>query len=180
MDIGHASSAELAELEAGELDIALVRERPADPGYDAVLAVEEALGVLLAASIAAELAGSAGVQLHRLANLEWLGFQRAESPAWHDQVTATLRSHGIPVRDRVQSGEHALIAEVKLAAVATGKAFALAPPGWPVPLPDGVTWCQLAGDAIVRRTWASLVASSRRRDVATLIDVLDIAHHQGG
>lgn len=175
VDISHASSAaQLAALEAGELDIALARECPANPGYDAVLAVEEALGVLLVASIASELGGPAGVRLHRLASLEWLGFQRAEAPAWHDQVTATLRSHGISVHDRAQSGEHALIAEVKLAAVATGKAFALAPPGWPVPLPGGVTWCPLAGNPIVRRTWAVWPASSRRRDAAALIAALDI------
>jgi DNA-binding transcriptional LysR family regulator len=50
VDISHASSAaQLAAMEAGELDIALVRECPADPGYDTVHAVEEALGVLLAA-----------------------------------------------------------------------------------------------------------------------------------
>lgn len=180
VDISHASSAvQLAALEAGELDVALVRECPADPGYDAVLAVEEALGVLLAASVAGELADPAGVQLHWLADLEWLGFQRGEAPAWHDQVTATLRSHGIPVRDRARSGEHALIAEVKLAAVATGKAFALAPPGWPVPLPGGVTWCPLAGNPIVRRTWAVWPAGSRRRDLAALIAALDVAHRQG-
>lgn len=175
MEVSHASSAaQLAALEAGELDIALARECPGTPGYDAVLAVVEALGVLLAADIASELAGSAGVQLHRLADLEWLGFQRAEAPAWYDQVAATLRSHGIAVRDRVRSGDHALIAEVKLAAVATGKAFAFAPPGWPVPLPGGVTWCPLAGNPLVRRTWAIWPASSRRRDVAALIAALDI------
>jgi DNA-binding transcriptional LysR family regulator len=112
VDISHASSAaQLAALEAGELDIALVRECPADPGYDAVLAVKEALGILLAASIAVELAGSAGVQLHRLVNLERLGFQ------------------------------HALVAGGKLVAVATGKRSPSPSPGWPVPLPDGVTWC---------------------------------------
>lgn len=175
VDISHASSAaQLVALEAGELDIALVRECPAAPGFDAVLAVEEALGVLLATAIASELAGPAGVQLHRLANLEWLGFQRAEAPAWHDQVTATLRSHGISARDRVQSGEHALIAEVKLAAVATGRAFTFAPPDWPVSLPDGVVWCPLAGNPLVRRTWAVWLASSQRRDVAALIAALDI------
>jgi DNA-binding transcriptional LysR family regulator len=40
VDISHASSAaQLVALEAGELDIALVRECPATPGFDAVLAV---------------------------------------------------------------------------------------------------------------------------------------------
>ena len=177
VDVSHASSAaQLRALEAGELDVALVRECPADPGYDAVLAAEEALGVLLATRNADELACAAGVQLHRLADLEWSGFSRAESPAWHDQVTATLRSHGISVPDRIQSGEHGLIAEVKLAAVSTGKAFAFAPPGWPVSLPDGVTWCALTGNPLVRRTWAIWPASARRRDLAVLVAALDLTN----
>ena len=175
VDISHASSAvQLSALEAGELDVALIRECPVDAGYDAVLAVEEPLGVLLATRNAEELAGSAGIQLHRLAELEWAGFSRAEAPAWHDQVTATLRSHGISVSVRMQPGEFGLIAEVKFAAVSTGKAFALAAAGWSVPLPGGVTWCPLAGNPLVRRTWAVWPASARRRDLAVLVAALDI------
>ena len=175
VDISHASSAaQLAALKAGELDVALVRELPVDPGYDAVLAVEEAMGVLLATGQASELAGPAGVQLHQLADLEWVGFSRTETPAWYDQITAILRSHGIFVPDRPQHGDHSLIAEVKFAAVAAGRAFALAPLGWSVPLPSGVTWCPLVGDPIVRRTWAVWPESSRRRDLATLVAALDI------
>jgi hypothetical protein len=37
---------------------------------------QEALGVLLAASRASELASPAGVRLHELAGLEWLSFPR--------------------------------------------------------------------------------------------------------
>jgi DNA-binding transcriptional LysR family regulator len=178
--VSHASSAaQLAALQAGELDVALVRECPADPGYDAVLVVEEALGVILAASRASELAGPAGVRLHRLAGLEWLSFPRSESPAWYDQVTAILRSHGIVQHDRTQPGDHSLIAEVKVAAVAAGRAFALAPPRWADPLPSAplprvVTWHQLIGNPIIRRTWAVWPASSRRRDLAALIAALDV------
>ena len=40
----------------GQLDVALVRECPADPRYDAVLAVEETLGVILATVQADKLA----------------------------------------------------------------------------------------------------------------------------
>jgi DNA-binding transcriptional LysR family regulator len=175
VEISHVSSAaQLAALKAGELDVALVRELPVDPGYDAVLAVEEAMGVLLATGLAGELAGPAGVQLHQLADLEWVGFSRSQTLAWYDQITAILRNHGIFVPDRPQHGDHSLIAEVKFAAVAAGRAFALAPPGWSVPLPSGVTWCPLTGDPIVRRTWAVWPASSRRRDLATLVAALDI------
>jgi DNA-binding transcriptional LysR family regulator len=179
-DISHASSAaQLAALHAGELDVALARECPADPGYDAVLTVEEALGVVLASDRADVLAGPAGIRLHDLAGLQWLSFPRVESPAWYDQVTSTLRSHGVTIDDQLEPGDHPLIAEVKLAAVASGRAFALAPPDWmgpqpAVPLPAGVTWQPLTGNPIVRRTWAVWPASSRRRDLAALVAALDI------
>jgi molybdate transport repressor ModE-like protein len=194
VDISHASSsAQLSALESGELDLALVRERPADPDYDAVLAVEEALGVILSAERAAELTGPTGVRLHQLTGLEWLAFPRSEAPRWHDQVTATLRSHGIIVRSGAESegGGHSLIAEVKLASVAAGHAFALAPPGWsdspalrylppgclpadPTGLPGGVTWSPLVGSPLVRRTWAVWAAAATRRDLAALVAALDL------
>jgi DNA-binding transcriptional LysR family regulator len=174
--LSHASSAaQLAALRAGDLDVALTRQCPAGPGFDAVLAAEEPLGVLLPAGAAEALAGPDGVRLHRLAGLDWAGFSRAEAPAWHDQVTATLRSHGIDVReDTGLPGNAGLIAEVKLAAVATGTAFALAPPGWTTPLPDGVTWRPLAGNPLIRRTWAAWPAAARRRDLAAFVAALDI------
>jgi DNA-binding transcriptional LysR family regulator len=177
-DISHASSAaQLAALRAGELDVALARECPDGPGHDAVLAAEEPLGVLLRAAVADELAGPGGVWLHQLADLDWTGFSRAEAPAWYDQVTGTLRSHGISVPEPAERGEHAgygLIPEVKLAAVTSGNSFALAPPGWTTPLPDGVTWSPLVGSPIVRRTWAVWPATSRRRDLAAFVAALDI------
>ena len=174
-EISHDSSAaQLAALEAGDLDLALARECPPGPGYDAVLVAEEPLGVLLSAGLAAERAGHGSVWLHQLADLEWAGFSRAESPAWHDQVTATLRSHGIVVRDRPGQGGQGLIAEVKLAAVGTGQAFALAPPGWAGTIPDSVTWCPLVGYPLIRRTWAVWPDDSRRRDLAAFVAALDI------
>ena len=174
-EISHASTAaQLAALEAGDLDLALARECPPGPGYDAVLVAEEPLGVLLSAGLAAERAGHGSVWLHQLADLEWAGFSRAESPAWHDQVTGTLRSHGIDVRERPGQGGQGLIAEVKLAAVGTGQAFALAPPGWAGTIPNAVTWCPLAGNPLIRRTWAVWPDDSRRRDLAAFVAALDI------
>jgi DNA-binding transcriptional LysR family regulator len=174
-EISHASSAaQLAALEAGDLDLALARECPPGPGYDAVLVAEEPLGVLLSVGLADERAGHGSVWLHQLADLEWAGFSQAESPAWHDQVTATLRSHGIVVRDRPGQGGQGLIAEVKLAAVGTGQAFALAPPGWAGTIPDAVTFCPLVGNPLIRRTWAVWPDDSRRRDLAAFVAALDI------
>jgi DNA-binding transcriptional LysR family regulator len=171
-----ASAAQLVMLKAAELDVALVRERPADPRFDAVLAVEEAMGVLLAHSHAAQVAGPDGVHLHDLAGLDWIGFSRSDTPAWYDQVSATLRSHGISVNNPSDHDQRPVTTEVKLAAVGTGQAFALASPDWPQPLPDGISWHPLIGDPIVRRTWAVWPATSRRRDIAALVAALEIAH----
>ena len=175
VEVSHASSAsQFAELEAGRLDLAFVRECPVDPRYDAVLAVEEALGVVLAAARADKLADPEGIRLHRLAGLDWTGFPRSEAPVWYDQVTATLRAHGISVDPHHPAVDGALIAEVKFAAVGTGRAFALAPPDWNQPLPPGVIWCPLIGNPIVRRTWAAWPASSRRRDLAAVVAAVDL------
>jgi DNA-binding transcriptional LysR family regulator len=174
VEVRHASSAtQLTELRAHELDVALVRDRPTDPDLDAVLAVEEAMGVLMADARSAEFATDAGVHLDRLAGLEWVQFARSEAPAWWDNVAATLRVHGITVADPVRDDEPPVTPEVKLAAVGTGRAFALASPGWARPLPEGITWHPLIGHPIVRRTWAVWHAEARQRDLAALIAALD-------
>jgi hypothetical protein len=85
-----------------------------------------------------------------------------------------LRAHGISLDHQSSAGEGSLIAEVKLAAVGTGRAFALAPPDWPQALPEGVSWRALIGNPLVRRTWAVWPASSRRRDLAALVAALDV------
>jgi hypothetical protein len=81
----------MTALRAGELEVALVRDRPPDQEFDAVLVVEEPMGVILATDRATALAEPGGVQLPRLTGLRWIGFPRSDSPAWYDQVTATLR-----------------------------------------------------------------------------------------
>jgi DNA-binding transcriptional LysR family regulator len=167
------SAAQVEALLAGELDVGLVRDRPADPRLDVVLAVREAMGVILAAARAEEIGDPAGVQLHKLAGLHWMGFARSDAPAWHDQVSATLRSHGIAVDDQ-PADDRPVTAEVKLAGIGTGKAFGLASPGWAQPLPAGLVWYPLLDNPIVRRTWAVWTAETRQRDVAALIDLLDI------
>ncbi len=169
----HMPTAEqLVALRSGELDVGFLRERPPGPEFDALLVVREKLGVLLAAEQAAELAGPDGIPLDALADLQWVGFPRAGSPAWYDELTAVLRGHGLDLGPEAPQGQ-ALIADVKLAAVASGRAFALAPPGWQQPLPDHVTWSPLVGHPLVRRTWAVWPADSRRRDLGRFIAALD-------
>jgi DNA-binding transcriptional LysR family regulator len=165
----HLSTAEQqAALQAGELEVGLLRERPAGREFDAMLVNRERLGVLLAAEQAAELAGPEGIALEAMAGLEWVAFPRSDSPAWYDELTAILRSHGLDLGTQTPEGQR-LIAEVKLAAVSAGRAFALAPPDWSQPIPDGVAWSPLVGHPLIRRTWAVWPADSRRQDLGRLI-----------
>ena len=163
-----STAAQVTALQAGELDMGLLREHPVGPQFDAMLVVREHLGVLLAAEQAAELAGPEGVRLDALRGLEWVAFPRSGSPAWFDEVSAILRSHGLELGPAAPEGQE-LIAEVKLAAVSAGQSFALAPPNWSQPLPESVAWAPLAGHPLVRRTWAVWTASSRRRDLAQFV-----------
>jgi DNA-binding transcriptional LysR family regulator len=179
VEIRHAASAaQLSALRTGELDLGLVRERPNDPALDAVLAVEEAMGVIVSDTRSTDIAAPGGLQLSRLAGLTWIGFARSDSPAWYDQVAATIRTHGIEISDQ-PGGDPPVTTEVKLAAVGTGRTFALAPPNWAHSLPDGMSWHPLIGDPIVRRTWAVWNADSRRRDLATLVAAIDVGSRSG-
>lgn len=166
-----STAAQFAALRAGELDVGLVREHPIGPDLDAVPVVDEPLGVLLAAGVASERAGAHGLPLEALAGLDWVGFPRSGSPAWFDQLAGALRSHGIEVRPPPE--DQAFLPEVKLTGVASGRAFAFAPRGWSVPIPEHVVWLPLTGQPLVRRTWAVWPAGSRRRDVGRLVASLE-------
>jgi DNA-binding transcriptional LysR family regulator len=173
----HLSSAEqLAALRTGALDVGFLRERPTGPEFDALLVVRERLGVLLAAERAAELTGPDGIALEELIGLHWVGFPRSGSPAWYDELTAVLRGHGLGLGPEAPEGQ-ALIADVKLASVGAGRAFALAPPRWQRPLPDRVAWSPLAGHPLVRRTWAVWPADATRRDLSRFIAALASSTH---
>ncbi|MEU3188192.1 LysR family transcriptional regulator [Streptomyces sp. NPDC006923] len=167
-----STTAQLAALREGTLDLGLLRERPTGQDLDAMLVVEEHLGVLLATDLAARLGEPGGIRLDALAGLDWIGFPRSGSPAWYDALTAVLRGHGIDIGAEPPEGQ-ALIAEVKLAAVGTGRAFTLAPPHWSQPLPETVSWSPLLGHPLVRRTWAVWPAGSHRRDLGHLVAALE-------
>jgi DNA-binding transcriptional LysR family regulator len=172
-----STSAQVAALGAGELDLGLVREHPAGQVLDALLVAEERLGVLLGHDIGAALTasgdatgsdGAGGVRLDALAGLDWVGFPRSGSPAWYDEIVAILRSHGLDPGPAAPEGQE-LIPDVKLAAVSAGGAFALAPPDWSAPFAGTVSWHPLIGHPIVRRTWAVWPAGSHRRDLGVFV-----------
>jgi DNA-binding transcriptional LysR family regulator len=168
-----STAAQLSALRAAKIDVGLVRERPAGEELDAMLVVRENLGVLIASERAAELAGPDGVRLEALVGVQWLCFPRAHSPAWHDELTAILRTHGIDLGPEPPEDQQ-LIAEVKLAAVSAGRAFALAPENWPHPIPESVTWSPLIDHPVVRRTWVLWPANSRRRDIGQLVTAFEV------
>lgn len=167
-----SSSAQLVALSRGDLDVALLRSRPADEELDAIPVIEEELGVLVAEATAASVQADGVLRLEALGGLSCVLFPRSDAPAWHDELTAVLRSHGVATV-APDLGDQPLIAEVKLAAVQSGHAFAFAPPHWSQPVPAGIVWYPLAGRPVVRRTWATWIAASRRRDLADLVAVLE-------
>jgi DNA-binding transcriptional LysR family regulator len=167
-----STAAQFAALRDDTLDVGLVRERPAGTEFDAMLVARENLGVLLKPDVAEDLAGPDGVRLDALQGLKWVGFPRAGSPAWFDELTSIFRSHGIDVGPPVPEGLE-LIAAMKFASVGSGRAFALAPPHGLDQLPDTVAWAPLAGHPLVRRTWAVWPAGLRRRDVGHFIAMFD-------
>jgi DNA-binding transcriptional LysR family regulator len=170
VEVRHASSAgQLAALEDGELDLALVRYRPLGDRFDALLVVREPIGVLLDTDRSQALAGSSGVPLDRLVGMSWLGFPRSDAPPWYDEVSAILRTHGLGDRGSGTDGDPPVTAEVKFAAVQAGRSFTLAPPGWAANLPKGIHWHPIEGNPIVRRTWVVWPAASRQRALATLV-----------
>ena len=91
-----------------------------------MLVARESLGVLVSSKLAARLAGPDGVLLDQLDGLRWVGFPRSSSPAWYDELTGILRSHGVDLGPPAADDQE-LIADVKFAAVNGGHAFALAP-----------------------------------------------------
>ena len=170
-----STAAQFAALRSDDLDVGLVRERPAGSEFDAMLVVRERMGILIDTDVAAKLCGPDGISLEALGGMDWVGFRRAISPAWYDEITAIFRTHGIDVGPSPQDDQE-LIPAVKLMGVgaSAGRAFALAPPNWPHPIPDGISWAPLVGHPLIRRTWVVWPADSRRRDVGHLVAAFEV------
>src|ERR1700761_1719040 len=163
-----STAAQFKALRSDQLDVGLVRERPPGSEFDAMLVAHDATVGRISSKAPARLGGSDGVRLDELAELQWVGFPRSSSPAWYDELTGVLRSHGVDIGPPVPD-DQVLIAAVKFAALSNGQAFALAPENGLQPRPDDVTWSPLVGKPVVRRTWGVWPAESRRRDVGRLI-----------
>ncbi len=173
--VRHLTTAnQIKALSTGDLDLGLVRQRPVGGQLETSLVAEEELGVLLAADQAAKLRGPQGIRLESLHEMSWLGFDRSDSPAWYDELTAVLRSHGVyVVPSQIAMGEPTF--EVKLAAVSAGGVFALAPASWAQNLPPSVSWSQLSASPVRRRTWAAWATTSHRRDLTHILALLKLS-----
>jgi len=165
-------SAQLEDLRTGAVDVTFMRERPVGADFDALLVARETLGVLLATDVAVRVADPNGVRLEALQGLQWFNWPRAGSPAWHDELAAILRGHGIDV-DSADTETAFQIPSVMLAAVGSRQGFALVPRHCVLPVSETVMWAPIAGHSVVQRTWAVWRATSRRRDIAQLITALD-------
>jgi DNA-binding transcriptional LysR family regulator len=163
---------QIDELSSGELDLGLLRHRPATLDLDATLVADEPLGVLVSAMQADRLGPLDEVGLEALVGLDWHGFPRQGSPVWYDELTATLRSHGLHI-GAMTSQAAEVSAEVTYASVSLGRSFALAPASCQNALPQPIKWRRLAGDPIRRRTWAAWSATSCRRDLGHLVALLE-------
>ena len=169
-----------AALRRDELDTALLRERPRGQELDSLLVLEEPLGALLTTRQAERLGGPDVLSLEALAGLRWMGFPREDAPGYFDELTAVLRAHGIEEARAVTELRAILPAVVYASVAAADGAFALAPPHLACLAPDGLTWCPLAGNPLIRRTWAAWSAGSHRRDLGHFIAAFDIPERQRG
>ena len=165
--------AQLTALQKGQLDLALITEHPPEDGFDVTLVAEEPLGVLISAEQArrSNLCAT-DLRLSDLAHLDWLGFPKTDSPAWHDHVVAALRNHGVVV-DSDESVGSGLTPAIRLARLSLGGCFALAPRELGHECPQTVTWLPLVGEPLTRRTWAVWPAWSTRRDLGLLVAAMD-------
>ena len=167
------TATQVAGLRSGALDVSFMHEVPAGPALHAMQVARERLGVLIGHAAAARLAGPNGIRLEALAELEWLGFPRANSPAWYDSLAAVLRTHGVDPGDDESGRDDFVIPSVMHAAVAAGHAFALVPSHWAHPIADAVSWIPVAEESLERPTWLVWNANCRRRDVAQLVRTLE-------
>jgi DNA-binding transcriptional LysR family regulator len=167
-----STARQIDALRAGELELGLLRHRPANLELDATLVADEPLGVLISETQAKRLGPSDDIGLEALTGLEWHGFPREGSPVWYDELTSTLRGYGLHIGPP-SSYTAELVDEVTLATVSLGRSFALAAPSCQGGLPKTIRWKRLTGDPLRRRTWAAWSAASRRRDLGQLVALLE-------
>ena len=160
------SAAQIRAIDAGELDLGVVRSLPSASRLPRRLLDAEPLGACLAASH--PLARDPHVRPADLSGQPLLWMPRSSNPEMYDRVLATLAAAGLSA-ESVRSGGSA---SASFALVAAGYGWTLACTS---DLADAaeqgkLTWRPLAGVSLTAETWAVWPASAR----AAVADVLDV------
>ena len=160
------SAAQIRAIEAGELDLGVVRSVPSASRLPRRLLDAEPLGACLSAGH--PLAGQAQVRPAELSGLPLLWMPRSANPEMYDRMLATLAAAGLSA-ESVRSGGSA---SASFALVAAGHGWTLACASDVVQAAEQseVTWRPLADVSLTAETWAVWPASAP----AAVADVLDV------
>ena len=144
------SAAQVRAIEAGELDIGVVRSLPSASRLSRRLLDSEPLGACLPAGH--RLASADTVPPGRLSGEPLLWMPRSANPEMYDRVLATLAAAGL----RAESVQSAGSASASFALVAGGYGWTLACPSDLAEAAerDAVSWRPLAGVSLAAETWA--------------------------
>jgi DNA-binding transcriptional LysR family regulator len=161
------SASQIRAIDAGELDLGVVRSLPSASRLPRRLLDTEPLGACLPAGHA--LARDPQVQPADLSGQPLLWMPRSANPEMYDQMLATLSAAGLNA-ESVRSGGSA---SASFALVAAGY-------GWTLACPSDVTeageqsklvWRPLAGVSLTAETWA-VWPTGAAPEVAVVLDVL--------
>jgi DNA-binding transcriptional LysR family regulator len=155
---------QLQALNAGSLDLGLVREPVDDTRLSRRTVLVEPLGASLPATH--PLAGRESLTLRELAADLFVCFPRPWAPSLHDVLEHALREHGIEAR--FEDSEQL---STTVGKVAAGEGITLSAPAWLDGVP-GIVWRPLTDVQIEIRTAAAWRASSRSPLLHALVDLL--------
>ena len=161
------SAAQIRAIDAGELDLGVVRSVPSASTLPRRLLDAEPLGACLAADH--PLARNAHVRPSELSGQPLLWMPRSANPEMYDRVLAMLAAAGLSA-ESVRSGGSAS-ASFALVAAGYGWTLACASDVAEAAGQSAVTWRPLAGVSLTAETWA-VWSSAAPAAVADVLDVL--------
>jgi|SRR5215211_1587832 len=158
---------QLDSLNAGSLDLGLVREPIDDRRLSRRTLLVEPLGASLPATH--PLAGRESLTLRELAAELFVCFPRPWAPSLHDVLVNALRERGIEAR--FEDSEQL---STTVGKVAAGEGVTLSAPAWLEDVP-GIVWRPLTDPHIEVRTAAAWRAANRSPLLKALVDLLPAA-----
>lgn len=168
VDVVAATTPEqLAALDAGTLDVGIVREPFDDDALSRRTLSAEPLGVSLPEHH--PLAARESLTLRQIATEPFVCFPRAWAPALHDELAAELRARNLETR--FQEAEHV---STTVGMVAAGNGITLSAEPWLAGI-EGIVWRPLTDVAIEIRTAAAWRSRARGALLQTFVDLLPSA-----